>query len=313
MMGAAFVIVQERSDRTVQDPGETSFFLNVPELGVIPADESGARVRLHFVGNKPLPAKPAVENLVARAKSGVELVTWQRKPSLIAESFRATLVSILFSGETGRHPRVLVITSSSPSEGKSTVVSNLGIAIAEVNHKTLLIDADLRRPRLHTIFNLKNDNGLSDLLKSKDPLGTLQEGVIQETHIPNLYVLTAGSTTAAATSLLYSNRMPELLKKFREEFETVLIDTPPMLQIPDARVLGRMVDTVVLVVRAGKTTRDAASAARQRFSEDGTPILGTILNDWHPKRSANGTYYQSGYYASYQGYHSKYNPENSRT
>jgi Mrp family chromosome partitioning ATPase len=91
--------------------------------------------------------------------------------------------------------------------------------------------------------------------------------------------------------------MPELIQKLRTEFETILIDTPPMLQIPDARVLGRMVDRVVLVMRAGKTTRAAAIAARQRFSEDGTRMLGTILNDWNPKRSPNG------YYGNYGGYY----------
>jgi Mrp family chromosome partitioning ATPase len=99
------------------------------------------------------------------------------------------------------------------------------------------------------------------------------------------------------------------------EFETIFIDTPPMLQIPDARVLGRMVDQVILVVRAGKTMRDAALAARQRFSEDGTQILGTILNDWNPKRSPNGYYgYTNGYYNGHyggRGYgnHSKDSPD----
>ena len=101
--------------------------------------------------------------------------------------------------------------------------------------------------------------------------------------------------------------MPELLQKLRKEFETIFIDTPPMLQIPDARVLGRMVDRVILVVRAGKTTRDAAMAARQRFSEDGTQMLGTILNDWNPKRSPNGYYgTHNGYYYGHAGYNGYY-------
>jgi polysaccharide biosynthesis transport protein len=305
-LGAAFVIMHERADRSIQDPGETPLWLNLPELGVVPADDSGTRVRLRITGNKH---NSANGNGVPAVRGRVELITWQRKPSIIAESFRATLVSILFSGENGSRPRVMVVTSASPAEGKSTVVSNLGIAIAEVNQRTLLIDADLRKPRMHDIFGLKNDKGLSELLRSKDPLSTLLEGVIQETHIPDLYVLTSGAATSAATSLLYSNRMPELIAKLRTEFETILIDTPPMLQIPDARVLGRMVDRVVLVLRAGKTTRAAATAARQRFSEDGTKMLGTILNDWNPKRSPNGYYgnYNGYYYGGYRnGYNSYY-------
>ena len=193
----------------------------------------------------------------------------------------------------------MVVTSGSPAEGKSTVVSNLGIAIAEVNQKTLLIDADLRKPRLHDIFNLKNDKGLSELLKSKDPLSTLLEGVVQETDIPDLYVMTSGAATSAATSLLYSNRMPELIQKLRTEFESILIDTPPMCsRFPTrARHWAAMVDRVILVTRAGKTTRAAAIAVRQRFGEDGTRMLGTILNDWNPKRSPKG------YYGNYNGYY----------
>jgi capsular exopolysaccharide synthesis family protein len=300
-LGAVFVVMRERADRSIQDPGETALYLNLPELGIIPAEASGPRVRLRIAAHKGLAESPAGESGVPAARQRVELATFQRKPSAVAESFRATLVSILFSGENGSRPRIMVVTSAGMGEGKSTVVSNLGIAVAEVNHKVLLIDADLRKPRLHDIFGLNNDRGLSDLLRSKDAAEGLPEGIIQETSVPDLYVLTSGQTSSVATSLLYSNRMPELLRRLRGEFETIFLDTPPMLQIPDARVLGRMVDRVILVVRSGKTTRDAAQAAYQRFSEDGTKVLGTILNDWNPKHSANGYYgysngYNNGYY-----------------
>jgi succinoglycan biosynthesis transport protein ExoP len=317
-LGAAFVIMRERADRTIQAPGETQFILNLPELGIVPAEDASLRFRIRYVGGskavkKSLQAlEESTQSEGATLSRRVELSTWQRKPSAVAESFRATLVSILFSGENGNRPRVIVITSANPSEGKSTVVSNLGIAVAEVNQKVLLIDADLRKPRLHDVFDLKNDKGLSDLLRSKEILSVALEGAIQATHVPQLYVLTSGSKTSAATSLLYSNRMPELLRHLRTEFETILVDTPPMLQIPDARVLGRMVDRVIMVLRAGKTTRDAAMAARQRFSEDGTQMLGTILNDWNPKRSPNGYYGNHGgyYYGGYRdGYNAYYGPK----
>ena len=308
--GATFVIVQERADRTIQAPGETQILLNVPELGIVPAETAGRRLRLHYASAATVAEAAAAEEDPANPSlpARIELTMWQRRPSPVAESFRATLVSILFSGENGNRPRVMVVTSANPSEGKSTVVSNLGIAVAEVNQKVLLIDADLRKPRLHDVFNLKNDRGLSDLLRSKESISAALEGTIQQTNIPDLYVLTSGSRTLAATSLLYSNRMPELLQKLRTEFETIFIDSPPMLQIPDSRVLGRMVDRVILVVRAGKTTRDAALAARQRFSEDGTRMLGTILNCWDPKRSPNGYYgyhngYSNGYYSGGQSYY----------
>jgi succinoglycan biosynthesis transport protein ExoP len=303
-IGAALTIMQERANRTIQAPGETPGYLNIPELGIIPADDANALVRVRFSNQGKLPnGTQGSKSLLPAMRRSVEMVTWQRKASMCAEAFRATLVSIMFSADQEDRPRVLVITSASPSEGKSTVVSNLGVAIAEVNQRTLLIDADLRRPRLHEIFKLQNNIGLSDLLQCKDLAGTPIEGFIQETSVPELFVMTSGSTTSAATSLLYSSRVPEILKELRTKFETIIIDTPPMLQIPDARVLGRMVDRVILVVRAGITTRDAAMAARQRFFEDGTPLLGTMLNYWNPKRSPNGYYgYSDKYYTSYKSY-----------
>ena len=115
-----------------------------------------------------------------------------------------------------------------------------------------------------------------------------------------------GVATAAAMTLLYGAQMPEMLKQLRQQFDTILIDTPPMLQIPDARVLGRLSDRVILVIRAGRTTRDAAQAAFQRFQEDGTNVLGTILNDWNPKHAPSGYYgYYNGYYKGYKNYYSK--------
>jgi succinoglycan biosynthesis transport protein ExoP len=121
-------------------------------------------------------------------------------------------------------------------------------------------------------------------------------GAIQETKLPNLFLLPSGPVSSAASTLLFSRQMPGLLKDLQRQFDSILIDTPPMLQMPDARVLGRLADAVLLVIRAGHTTRDAAMAARQRFEEDGTPVLGTILNDWDPKASG-GSYY--GYYKYY--------------
>jgi len=303
-LGVSLVITQERADRSIQAPGETPHYLNIPELGIVPADRIGIRVRVRVTNKQQLPAaekvleEPALS--VSSGQGSVELVTWYRKACLVAESFRAVLVSILFTGDKEHQPRVLLVTSSNPSEGKSTVVSNLGIALAEVNQKVLLIDADVRRPRLHSIFKLKNDCGLSNLLRSKDQTEGAWRKHIQDSGVPNLYVMTSGTSTSAATSLLYSTRVPELLKELQSEFQTILLDTPPMLQIPDARVLGRMADGVILVVRAGQTTRDAAVAAGRRFSEDGTAVLGTILNDWDPKHSVNGYYgYSNSYYTKY--------------
>jgi len=202
---------------------------------------------------------------------------------------------------------VLVVTSAGPSEGKSTTVINIAISIAEVGQKVLLIDADLRRSRLHTIFGCEASPGLTEFLregKSSEQTVFLP-GVIRETEVPGLSILPSGKATTAATSLLYGPLMSQALKQLRTQFDTILIDTPPMLQIPDARVLGRLADEVILVLRSGKTSRDAAVAAVQKFKEDGTDVLGTILNDWDPRQSASGYYgYYGKYYHNYsQHYH----------
>ena len=231
-----------------------------------------------------------------------ELVTFQQKPSMLAESFRATLTSILFSGQNGTRPRMLVVTSAGPAEGKTSVVSNLAIALAEIGKRVLVVDADTRKPRLADIFEVDEKIGLTTILRENKPLDSdWLSGIIRETKIPNLFVLPSGPSVVGSTNLLYASNLPTYLRAFKDEFDMVLIDTPPMLQIPDARVIGRMADALVLVVRAGQTTRDAAVAAKDRLVSDGIRLLGTVLNDWNPKMSRSGYYgYYSGYY--YKGY-----------
>jgi succinoglycan biosynthesis transport protein ExoP len=155
-----------------------------------------------------------------------------------------------------------------------------------------------------------NERGLSSILREKAALNGDKSlgGLIRESEVPGLFVLTSGPGTSAATNLLYGPHMPELLKYVRDEFDVVLIDTPPMLQIPDARVVGRLADRVIMVVRAGQTTRDAAVAARHRLDEDGTPLMGTILNDWNPKTSPNGYYGYYGYYGKHYRYNKTFAP-----
>ena len=297
-LGVVFVIARERIDRSIQAPGDSPLYLHLPELGIIPSGHLGSRRGLYYRKRHALPSDSAP----GHTRDTVELVTWQRKPSLLAESFRATLTSILFSGQDGDRPRVIVLTSPSPKEGKTTAVSNLGIALAEINQRVLLIDGDLRKPRLAEIFSLPNQWGLADLLRKTQPVDGLPiEAAALQTAIPGLFILPSGPEALGATNLLYSPRMPELLHRLRQKFDTILIDSPPMLQIPDARVLGRLADAVILVIRASLTTRDSAQAARQRFSEDGTPVLGTILNDWNPKRSP-----AYGYHKYYDRYYRHY-------
>jgi receptor protein-tyrosine kinase len=298
-LGAAFILLREFLNTSIRVPGEAPVFLSVPELGVIPAStEMGG-----FVGKLQRLVHPT--NGFPSLKSDrrndddperVELATWNHKPSLLAESFRASLASLLFSQANGNKTQVIAITSSSPSEGKTTVASNLGIALAEIGRRVLVVDADMRRPRLHEIFRRGNAWGLSNLLAEKIPVFDYPgETLARKTDIPNLSVVVSGPGTVNPSNLLHSTRLPELLRRLRQEYDFVLIDSPPMINLADARVLGRIADGVIMVIRSGKTRQDVASDCVQRFHADGTRVLGTILNDWNPKRSSR-PYYQSYYY-----------------
>jgi len=328
-MSVAFVTIRDRADRTLQQPGEIKLWTDLPELGTIPSSSVKAGKYYYRLTEHQASTNGGFDAVTQRASAkrrsrstteprtaategsrsvdkrkpaqSVELITWQQKPSLIAEAFRSALTSILFVGENGSRPRVLAFTSSNASDGKTTVVSNLAIAAAEIRHKVLVIDADLRRPRMHQIFDLPNERGLSDLLRDDFSDKTLK-GLIQQTEVPGLQVLTGGVPTHAAANLLYSPHLAALIRKFKDQYDMVLIDTPPMLQMTDARIIGRVADAVVLVARAGQTTRDAMIAAKERLGEDRVRVLGSVLNDWDPKKAAGGYYgYPRGNYcASYQ-------------
>jgi len=205
------------------------------------------------------------------------------------------LTSLLTTGDPRDDRRVVLVTSPSPQEGKSTVVTNLAIALAEIDRRVLLIDADLRRPRLHSVLNQANTWGLSDLLRETTPCEDYPtEALYRKTHVPRLSFLPSGPGSANVSRLLYSPRMVELLERLRNEFDAVLIDSPPVLRVADARILSRLADAVVLVFRSGVTTRESAALALNTFAADGAPVLGTILNDWNPRNT--GQRYYGGYY-----------------
>lgn len=311
-LAVAFVVMTDRANRTLQDPSDVGFYLQVPELGMIPSQAEAHSKRHRYFSKTDQKLLTAGEG-----EQKLEMVTYQRKPSMMAESFRATLTSILFSSQNGGRPRMLVVTSASPGEGKTTVAANLAIAMAETGQRVLLIDADTRKPRLHDIFEVSNESGLTNLLQSRNghgPAGSgpaehpsevatedgAADGAIRETEVPGLFLLPSGPLVAGPTNLLYSKRLAAYMKRFREEFDMIFVDTPPMLQIPDARVIGKLASGVVLVVRANVTTRDAAMAARARLREDGIHVVGTVMNDWNPKKSSGG------YYGYYDGHYSKY-------
>jgi polysaccharide biosynthesis transport protein len=273
-VGVGVVLMRDRFNRNIESPGLSPAYLRIPELGVIPAAKLASRRFAWFPAsaNVPLQLKAAGQNGASK------------EHSTLAEAYRATLTSILLPTLHGEGPRVLVLTSPDPGAGKTTVTSNLGMATAEIGRRVLLIDADLRRPRLHRLFEIPNSFGLTDILRITTPLEEIPVNqLVRQTKIPELCLVPSGPTTDGLSSLLYSPRLTEFLQRVAKEFDLVLIDAPPMLHFADARVLGRHSDGVILVLRSGHTKRDAAMLARQRFDEDGTCVLGTILNSWDLK------------------------------
>jgi capsular exopolysaccharide synthesis family protein len=271
-VGLALIKAQRRR---VGRPGETAVF-NLPELGAIPSSHHA------WTGYGP-------RRLPFQRPPEPGLVTWTHDSSLMSESFRATLNSILFSGTTARmhreqRGRVLTLTSFDPMAGKTTVLANLAVASAERKMRVLVIDGDLRRPRIHTLFNMANDWGLADVLaqaQAKEFLETASlEALARPTHISNVWVLPSGPGNASIPSLLYSSTLRTLLQRFRREFDLIYVDSPPLMLYSDARLLGRLSDGLVMVVRANTRSTEELRTAYARLMADQIPVLGTVLNGW---------------------------------
>jgi capsular exopolysaccharide synthesis family protein len=310
-MGAMMAIIQSRSERTLREPGEAPVHLALRELGVIPSGRESAvklllagtaKAGLRFAGRSS-PATPstaaAESSFRGNGDGALQLESWQRKRSCISESFSGAMNSILLSCRDGKKPKAILLTSPEASDGKTTVCSNLGIALARINLRVLLVDGDTRRPHLHKIFGIPNDVGLIEILSSSLPVEKTRPDLLGcPTRVPNLFLLPSGNNREFEQELLHSSRADALFKRLRGEFDIVLIDSPPMAHISDARVLGHLVDGVILVFRAGKTTVDLAVSSRNCLLDDGTSVLGTILNDWDPRTSK----VSSNYYRKYRQY-----------
>jgi receptor protein-tyrosine kinase len=269
-LAIGYVMLREQTSSVLRYPGDASASLDISELGTIPQATSRRFPALRVVGKEP-------QNIP------VERASLDPGSTNISEAFRATLASILSDSNNEAHPHVIGVTSPGPGEGKTTVVSNIAIALAEIGHKVLLIDADLRRPRLHRIFDQSNSWGLSDLLREKNAIEELPlETLVKRTTVHRLHLLPSGTAAANIFGLLWSGRMPRILAGFRQLFDYILIDVPPCLEFADARVVGRYVDSLLLVVRAGYTEKQNAQAAVERLRLDGTSVLGVIFNGCDP-------------------------------
>lgn len=209
--------------------------------------------------------------------------------SPVSEAYRSLRTNIDFSS-VDENTQVIMVTSAGPEEGKSTVVGNLAVTYAQDERRVLLIDADMRKPTGHRTFQLSNRFGLSSFLSRQNSL----EDVIQDTEVPNLFVMTAGPIPPNPAEMLNSNSMTKLMELLREQFDMILIDTPPVLAVTDAQLLASKSDGVLMVINSGKVKKEIAAKAKENLLRVNARMLGVVLNNVKRKTSEEYYYYYYG-------------------
>ncbi len=250
---------------------------------------------------------------IARIKSDENILIAMTQPrSPITEAFRVLRTAVQFSAVDSPH-RSLLVTSAIPGEGKSTTSSNLAVVMAQAGHNVLLVDTDLRRPSLHTIFDLPNKRGLTSLLlefsRSNQDLDirNLVTDTVQATRVGGLQVLSCGPIPPNPSELLGSSKMRELLNILAAQFDFVILDSSPVLSVTDAVVLSLQVDTILLVVKAGVSKKEHVKQAVARMREVNANLIGCVLNAISSKSDLYSSYY---YYQD--PYYSQYDEKNAR-
>lgn len=216
-----------------------------------------------------------------------ELISIKNPKSQAAEAFRTIRTNIQFSS-LDEDIKALVVTSTQPSEGKSTVISNLGVTMAQSGKKVLLIDCDLRKPSIHKKLGVSNTDGLTTILSKEKKL----DEVIQLTNINNFYVLTSGPIPPNPAELLQSKKMKALVKELETIFDIVLFDAPPVLAVTDAQILSTFCDGVIFVAGYGQADKHAIVRAKELIDKVGGKIVGVVINK---VPSTAGSYYHYNY------------------
>jgi capsular exopolysaccharide synthesis family protein len=272
LLGLASIFFLEYMDRSIKTPEELERVTRFASLGVIPAASSlGRGYGYRYYGSHS--KLRAVESEPAEPARGIDLLPHVDSRSPISEAYRAFRTSLLLA--SANSPKVIVITSTFAREGKTTTAVNLATVLAQMGKPVLLLDADLRRPRLQKVFKGKMNLGLVNYLATNIPL----EDVIQETEVPHLSVVLSGPTPPNPSELLASDRMKHLIHEVRSKFAYVIFDSPPVMAVTDSIVLAASADGVVLCVHGGQTPRDIVQRAAERLRQSNIPVLGAILNN----------------------------------
>jgi len=266
-MGGIFsAFFVEYMDDTVKTPEDIENILSLPFLGYVPSTSPEDGPIYMFSGSR----------------------------ASVAEAYRTIRTSIMLSTAEDNPLQVLLVTSSTPNEGKTTTAANLAVAMAQMGERVLLIDTDMRRHNLHKVFALDNLIGISDLVLDHK---NFDAAVRTLSHIPKLSVITGGTLAPNPSELLGSNRMRELINSLRKQYDRIILDSPPLMAFSDSLVLSRIADGVIFVVWGGMTGRDLIKKSTQSITGMNGRILGVVLNNI--SMSAKHHYYYNPYYASY--------------
>lgn len=286
LLGGGVAVLIERLNTTVRRRDDVESLLRIPGLAVIPQIAPNGRLGTFGRGLKLLGYRNRRNRL-----NGEALVTLSDFGSVSAEAFRTLRTNLIFS-QSIQTLRTMVITSPSPQDGKSTTAANLAVTFAQQGMRVLLIDCDLRKARLHNMFHVSREPGFSQLLSRQH---TLAE-VTRNTSVENLFLIPAGVLPANPSELLGSAIARATIESLAQQYDIVIIDTPPVHVAADALILGSMANGVLLVLRAGYSERGAAQEALHRLTNVGAHVLGAVLNDPDHKVPEYGSYY---YYYDY--------------
>lgn len=276
--GIGLAFLQESLDTTIASVEQLSTITALPALGTIPLQMGANGMRGRLVGDAIGGEEPATGP-----------ISFLRPKSEAAESYRALRTSILLSS-FGAPPKVILVTSALPQEGKTTVSTNSAMVLAQKGGRVLLVDADLRRPGVGRALGLKATAGLSTVLSGVDKV---EDAIVPYPQLPNLQVLPAGPIPPNPVELLGSSVMKDHIARWRNEYDHIIIDTPPCLSVTDSVVLSVDADRVILVARSGQTPKAALRRASELLMQVNARVMGVVLNAFN-LRSADGYYYYYG-------------------
>jgi tyrosine-protein kinase Etk/Wzc len=289
-LGMVIAYILEALNTSVRRPEDLESVLHVPGLAVIPRITDGSRnAQSHF--RRLLGSGKASHQGVGSPLTGNQTF------SVGIEAFRNLRTGLIWS-DGGESLRTLVVTSAAPGEGKTMTAANLAVTLAYDGLRVLLVDCDIRRPRVHGLFQLPRAPGLMELLRASSDPEAPQPRAIRETPVARLSVLTCGALPVNAANLLSGTRMRVLLRELQEQFDIIVLDTPPVLATADASIVASLTDGVLLVVRAGTTDKNAAQRAYQQLANVGARVVGTVLNDPGGEVAKEGDYYYPYDYAA---------------